>query len=205
VKTFATALLTFALTALSFSVYRAATTPWRLSAMHDVAHEVEPSTKPLIWNRVNPVDMTKAVAESAGPGGRIVLHLAGISAQKDMDHVGIYLEAGLVKHEGSEEAVKFHRAHAAELLIESVPMDGTSEAKFDVTQAFTAMLATGTEELRGFTVEFAQVPKNAGVKQTEESFFVQWTYFEIFDAQGKPVAQPMKLPQYADNPQHRDT
>jgi hypothetical protein len=210
-QSFAVAFLSFALGLLSFAVYRAATTPWSVGGITEpaasIARDIDESKaelnkpapkKPNVWNRVNPVDMTKEVAESAGPGGRIVLHLAGIGAKANMDHVSIYLEVGLVKHEGTEEATAFHRAHAAELLIESKPMDGTSQASFDVTPLFTTMLASGAEEFRGFTVEFAQVPKNNGVKQTDESFFVQWTYFEIFDAAGNPVAQKPKLPEYDD-------
>lgn len=194
IATYIFAAVAFAL--LGASIYHAVTTPWTPSDAQVIeaitAPKAAEAPKSNVWNKVNPPDVTKAAIESAGPGGHIILKLSGVHASENIDNVQVYFDVAAALPDGS---VKYARNHVASIVLESQAQAGT-ELKFDVTDYFTFLLGHEPTELRNFTVEFVQVPKNNGVKQNDQSFYIDWTYLEILDAKGKPVPQEKREPVY---------
>jgi hypothetical protein len=182
------ALAAFAFMALGASIYHAATTPWSVGEFY----EPKAVTQQSVWNKVNPPDVSMAVIESAGPGGHVFLKLSGVHATENIDNVQVFFDVAAALQDGS---VKYARNHVASIVLESKAQTGI-ELKFDVTEYFSRILSHEPKELRNFTVEFVQVPKNNGVKQNDQSFYIDWTYLEITDAKGKPVAQEKREPRY---------
>jgi hypothetical protein len=75
-------------------------------------------------------------------------------------------------------------------VLESQGFDGDME--FDVTEKFKSLASLDPDYIKDFDVAFVVVPRNNGVHMTEDSFDVGNTYFEVFDAAGKPVRQERK-------------
>lgn len=145
------------------------------------------SEQPAVWNHVYPPDVTLAIAEIAAHGGKITLHLGGIHADANIDNVQVFMLCTVPDPSGSAYEAK---GHAGSLIFESAGYDG--DKTIDVTEKFRQLAEYAPDSISDFKVAFIIVPRNRGVRLTEQSFDVKETYFEVFGSDGKPIKQPHK-------------